>query len=506
MPEEIQLETDPLKAPEGIAKKKFNTKIDNENGLAQFEECDVKHCVYYNHKGHCSFETCKVRLEDPMNASMILKVCQFCGNEFATTLSGMVIQLCPACLKACLKAEGHPHKCIFCGEEIDQNPSIFFPACPECFEKLTILANGDKDCIELAANSAHCDDDGGFGGMLGSIAAIAGTVALASTGFGAAFAGMASTLSTVGTVASAVGSVAGMAGMGQLAGIAGSIGNIAGLAGGLGNIAGLAGNLGSIADIAGNFGNITGAISGLGDIAGIAGNLGNITGAISSLGDIAGLAGSLTNIGDVVGTISSLGGIGDIAGIGDALSSLGDIGNIASQFGGLTETLSGLGNLTGVISGLGDIGNVVGGLTNIGDFANQIGNLTGTIADLGNVAEIATQFQGITDISQVVTNLGDLASNEGLNRIAQSIAGVTGTIDDIDSLMRLTMHDLSANLGEINDSVSYMSDCYNEMTKTKMDILHRDGVSREETNELLRLLRRDSNGNRIIDQLVVTNV
>ena len=133
-------------------------KEKNDSGaLQQFEECDCSTCKFYNEAGGtCSYETCRVKTDDPLAASMITKICQFCGNEFTTTLPGMAIQLCPGCLMAALLAEGHPHQCMFCGRELDMNPSIFFPVCEKCFTNLSIVAHGDETSLGLAANAAHC--------------------------------------------------------------------------------------------------------------------------------------------------------------------------------------------------------------------------------------------------------------------------------------------------------------------------------------------------------------
>lgn len=127
------------------------------NGLEQFLECDIKECKYYNAKGRCAYETCRMNLTLPKTSDMILKICQVCGNEFATAINTMPIQICPTCRQKAWLAEGHPHKCIFCGKEIDMNPSMFFAACSECFEKIKIVATGNKDCVELFVNEAHCD-------------------------------------------------------------------------------------------------------------------------------------------------------------------------------------------------------------------------------------------------------------------------------------------------------------------------------------------------------------
>ena len=139
-----------------LAGKKLTTN--KEKGkLEQFEKCDVKTCIYYNEGGGCcSYETCRVKVDDPLASSMITKICQFCGNEFSTSISGMAIQVCPACLEAALKAEGHPHECMFCGQELDGNPSFFFPCCDDCLEKLLIVIHGSERSLELAANDAHC--------------------------------------------------------------------------------------------------------------------------------------------------------------------------------------------------------------------------------------------------------------------------------------------------------------------------------------------------------------
>lgn len=125
--------------------------------LEQFEKCDCSTCKFYNEAGSsCSYETCRVKTDDPLAASMVTKICQFCGNEFSTTLPGMAIQVCPGCLAAALLAEGHPHNCMFCGSVLDMNPSFFFPVCERCFTNLAIVANGSETSLELAANAAHC--------------------------------------------------------------------------------------------------------------------------------------------------------------------------------------------------------------------------------------------------------------------------------------------------------------------------------------------------------------
>ena len=103
---------------------------------AQFEECDVKECIYYNEAGYCSFETCRIKNENPATADMVMKTCKFCGNQFTTNMNKMTIQVCPTCLDGCLKAEGHPHDCVICGASMDKNPSIFFPVCSSCLGRI----------------------------------------------------------------------------------------------------------------------------------------------------------------------------------------------------------------------------------------------------------------------------------------------------------------------------------------------------------------------------------
>ena len=147
----------PLDVVSEITNKKFNSSITKKTDLEQFEKCDVKTCKFYNEEGHCSYETCRIKLDDPMVASMVTKICQFCGNKFATNLSGMAIQACPACLDAALKAEGHPHKCMFCGRNLDSNPSFFFPCCSTCLDKLKIITGASTDNLSQACSLAHCD-------------------------------------------------------------------------------------------------------------------------------------------------------------------------------------------------------------------------------------------------------------------------------------------------------------------------------------------------------------
>lgn len=60
------------------------------------------------------------------------------------------------------------HSCMFCGAELIQNPSLFFPCCPECFAKLKVvttqcsveiletLAQCDAEHLGLAGTSSHC--------------------------------------------------------------------------------------------------------------------------------------------------------------------------------------------------------------------------------------------------------------------------------------------------------------------------------------------------------------
>lgn len=133
---------------------------DEEDGMEeekqQFEECDVVTCKYYNEEGFCSYETCRISVEDPVAAAMVTKICQFCGEKFTVNMNEMLIQVCPACLKLALLTEGHPHKCVFCEKSIEENPSPFMPICTKCFKKLLLITTGDLGCIELAANDAWC--------------------------------------------------------------------------------------------------------------------------------------------------------------------------------------------------------------------------------------------------------------------------------------------------------------------------------------------------------------
>ena len=128
----------------------------DEGPFIQFEECDKKECIYYDESGKCCYETCRTVLENPMSAPVSIKKCQCCRENFAVDMNEMKVQHCPACLDGMYKAEGHPHKCIFCGKSLDSNPSIFWPVCPSCFENITYVALGSHSCVEQACNSAHC--------------------------------------------------------------------------------------------------------------------------------------------------------------------------------------------------------------------------------------------------------------------------------------------------------------------------------------------------------------
>lgn len=64
--------------------------------------------------------------------------------------------------------QGGGHSCMFCGKQINQNPSLFFPCCPKCFTNLVIvttqcsakiltaLAGCSASHLSLAGNSSHC--------------------------------------------------------------------------------------------------------------------------------------------------------------------------------------------------------------------------------------------------------------------------------------------------------------------------------------------------------------
>ena len=129
---------------------------DNENEHVQFEECDVETCKYYNEEGYCSFETCRINLENPATACMITRKCLFCGDEYAVNYNEILFQACPQCLKEAVEAEGHPHECMFCGSTMDLNRSLFFRICENCIECLMEVINGDPASVELAMNEAHC--------------------------------------------------------------------------------------------------------------------------------------------------------------------------------------------------------------------------------------------------------------------------------------------------------------------------------------------------------------
>lgn len=129
---------------------------DEEKEKFQFPACDNAACKYYNEEGFCSFETCKTKIEDPPTAPMVTKTCQICGTQFSVNMNNMLIQICPKCLKSFPKGEGHPHNCVFCGEEIEANPSYFFACCPDCFAKLCAVANGTIASLSLSCNIAHC--------------------------------------------------------------------------------------------------------------------------------------------------------------------------------------------------------------------------------------------------------------------------------------------------------------------------------------------------------------
>ena len=129
---------------------------DNEEEHVQFEECNVTTCTFYNEEGYCSFETCRINLENPATAKMVTKTCQFCGQQFAVNFNEMVMQVCPQCFEMALKAEAHPHECVFCGEKLDMNPSPFMPICSDCLKMLKIVTDGDLTAILQASNIAWC--------------------------------------------------------------------------------------------------------------------------------------------------------------------------------------------------------------------------------------------------------------------------------------------------------------------------------------------------------------
>lgn len=128
----------------------------DDGPFIQFEDCDKNECIYYDENGRCSYETCRVVLEQPKSEPVAIKKCQSCRENFAIDPKEMKVQFCPACLNGMFKAEGHPHQCIFCGTTIDWNPSIYWPVCPRCFKNLTIVATGKPGPLKQAANAAHC--------------------------------------------------------------------------------------------------------------------------------------------------------------------------------------------------------------------------------------------------------------------------------------------------------------------------------------------------------------
>lgn len=154
---DIMSDLDNLSSIADVVKGRIGKGQDKNKKLEQFEKCSVKNCKFYNVGGECcSFETCRLLIDDPLSSTMITKTCQICGNEFSTNITTMPIQMCPACREAALKARGHPHECLFCGKEIDDNPAIFFACCDECFTKLRIIATGSVGSLELSCNIAHC--------------------------------------------------------------------------------------------------------------------------------------------------------------------------------------------------------------------------------------------------------------------------------------------------------------------------------------------------------------
>lgn len=143
---------------EGMLKGRMKTPKLNKS-MEQFESCKLEECCCYNKAGKsCGYETCVKVTDDPLAASMVTKICQFCGNEFSTDLTNMPMQICPACRQAAYTARKHPHQCMFCGSEIDDNPSIFFPVCEKCFTNLRIVATGRENSLVKSANRAHCYD------------------------------------------------------------------------------------------------------------------------------------------------------------------------------------------------------------------------------------------------------------------------------------------------------------------------------------------------------------
>ena len=145
-----------------------------------------------------------------------------------------------------------------------------------------------------------------------------------------------------------------------------------------------------------------------------------------------------SNVGSSIDSIvAQVPAIGEISSFANQLS--GSIANVSSAINNIAGTVAGIGGIisgatSGISASLNNIGGAISGITGSGvgaaaGLSNAIGGVTGRLG--GSIAGISAPFDKITSS---VTKFNSKLS-QGLNRINNRIANVTGTLDTINTVL-----------------------------------------------------------------------
>lgn len=134
---------DSIKGLNNDKKSNDKSKLEGSTGeppYEQFEKCrhgEDYQCKWKDVNGCCIYETCVMDTIDPMRQDLWYTKCLICKRDFARKPEEMIVPFCDSCIQRMNKAEELPHKCIFCGRQINSPAKLMFSGiCDDCADAL----------------------------------------------------------------------------------------------------------------------------------------------------------------------------------------------------------------------------------------------------------------------------------------------------------------------------------------------------------------------------------
>lgn len=120
-----------------------DTNLKGQTGEApyiQFEKCSHTkefNCKYKDVGGNCTRETCIMDNASVPRVNLQTMKCMICGETYMRRPEEERVPFCDSCIQRMYELEKLPHKCLFCGKDIEgHQPLIFGGICSDCFNTL----------------------------------------------------------------------------------------------------------------------------------------------------------------------------------------------------------------------------------------------------------------------------------------------------------------------------------------------------------------------------------